>query len=160
MLEEKKHNYNPKSLSNLKMIQPGEVRNPNGRPKSMLKKVLDEAEKTLDIRMSKTDVANISSLVNQMTVSEIRRIASDCQTPGFIAVIANAILGDINNGEMKNTAFLLEFQHGKASQAINIETKIKENTVNPKIMSDDEIRERISKLRDRDITEGDFEEVV
>lgn len=50
-----------------------------------------------------------------MSVAEIKRIAMDVQTPGFIAVIANGILGDIKNGEMKNTQFLLEFQHGKAN---------------------------------------------
>jgi hypothetical protein len=147
-------------LKNLKPIQPGEIRNPNGRPKNMFRKVMEEVDKSLRIRMTKQDVVDVVAMVNSMTVADIRMIAMDSQTPAFISVIANAILGDIKNGEMKNSQFMIEFQHGKASQAIQIETNVKEDILNPKLLTDEQIRERLSQIRERDIDEGTFEEVV
>jgi len=102
----------------------------------------------------------VVAMVNSMTVADIRMIAMDSQTPAFISVIANAILGDIKNGEMKNSQFMIEFQHGKASQAIQIETNVKEDILNPKLLTDEQIRERLSQIRERDIDEGNFEEIV
>lgn len=147
-------------LKNLKPIQPGEIRNPNGRPKNMFRKVMEEVDKSLRIRMTKQDVVDVVAMVNSMTVADIRMIALDSQTPAFISVIANAILGDIKNGEMKNSQFMIEFQHGKASQAIQLETNVKEDILNPKLLTDEQIRERLSQIRERDIDEGTFEEVV
>lgn len=147
-------------LKNLRPIQPGEIRNPNGRPKNMFRKVMEEVDKSLRIRMTKQDVVDVVAMVNSMTVADIRMIAMDSQTPAFISVIANAILGDIKNGEMKNSQFMIEFQHGKASQAIQIETNVKEDILNPKLLTDEQIRERLSQIRERDIDEGTFEEVV
>ena len=147
-------------LKNLKPIQPGEIRNPNGRPKNMFRKVMEEVDKSLRIRMTKQDVVDVVAMVNSMTVADIRMIAMDSQTPAFISVIANAILGDIKNGEMKNSQFMIEFQHGKASQAIQIETNVKEDILNPKLLTDEQIRERLSQIRERDIDEVTFEEVV
>ena len=147
-------------LKNLKPIQPGEIRNPNGRPKNMFRKVMEEVDKSLRIRMTKQDVVDVVAMVNSMTVADIRMIAMDSQTPAFISVIANAILGDIKNGEMKNSQFMIEFQHGKASQAIQIETNVKEDILNPKLLTDEQIRERLSQIRERDIDEGTFEEVI
>ena len=147
-------------LKNLKPIQPGEIRNPNGRPKNMFRKVMEEVDKSLRIRMTKQDVVDVVAMVNSMTVADIRMIAMDSQTPAFISVIANAILGDIKNGEMKNSQFMIEFQHGKASQAIQIETNVNEDILNPKLLTDEQIRERLSQIRERDIDEGTFEEVV
>jgi hypothetical protein len=163
---EEQENQKPKrkvtenQLKNLRPIQPGEVRNPNGRPKNMFRKVMEEVDKSLRIRMTKQDVVDVVAMVNSMTVADIRMIAMDSQTPAFIAVIANAILGDIKNGEMKNSQFMIEFQHGKASQAIQIETNVKEDILNPKLLTDEQIRERLSQIRERDIDEGTFEEVV
>jgi hypothetical protein len=147
-------------LKNLKPIQPGEIRNPNGRPKNMFRKVMEEVDKSLRIRMTKQDVVDVVAMVNSMTVADIRVVAMDSQTPAFISVIANAILGDIKNGEMKNSQFMIEFQHGKASQAIQLETNVKEDILNPKLLTDEQIRERLSQIRERDIDEGTFEEVV
>lgn len=147
-------------LKNLRPIQPGEIRNPNGRPKNMFRKVMEEVDKSLRIRMTKQDVVDVVAMVNSMTVADIRMVAMDSQTPAFISVIANAILGDIKNGEMKNSQFMIEFQHGKASQAIQIETNVKEDILNPKLLTDEQIRERLSQIRERDIDEGTFEEVV
>ena len=147
-------------LKNFKPIQPGEIRNPNGRPKNMFRKVMEEVDKSLRIRMTKQDVVDVVAMVNSMTVADIRMIAMDSQTPAFISVIANAILGDIKNGEMKNSQFMIEFQHGKASQAIQLETNVKEDILNPKLLTDEQIRERLSQIRERDIDEGTFEEVV
>ena len=147
-------------LKNLRPIQPGEIRNPNGRPKNMFRKVMEEVDKSLRIRMTKQDVVDVVAMVNSMTVADIRMIAMDSQTPAFISVIANAILGVIKNGEMKNSQFMIEFQHGKASQAIQIETNVKEDILNPKLLTDEQIRERLSQIRERDIDEGTFEEVV
>lgn len=164
-MEDKEH-QKPKrkiteaQLANLKPIQPGEVRNPNGRPKNMFRKVMEEVDKSLRIRMTKQDVVDVVAMVNSMTVADIRIVAMDSQTPAFISVIANAILGDIKNGEMKNSQFMIEFQHGRASQAIQIETNVKEDILNPKLLTDEQIRERLSQIRERDIDEGTFEEVV
>ncbi|MFM1755648.1 MAG: hypothetical protein RL621_552 [Bacteroidota bacterium] len=160
MSEEKKRVAHPNSIKNLKPIQKGEVRNPNGRPKSMIRKVIEEAGDILDVKLSRHDVMSVTALVQSMTVSEIKRVATDSQTPGFIAVVANAILGDIKNGEMKNTQFMLEFQHGKALQAIQMEKVVREDIIDPRQLSDEEIRQRLSELRNRDIEERDFEEVV
>lgn len=160
MEEKKKKNVHPNSIKNLKVIQKGEVRNPNGRPKSMIREVIDQASDILDLKLSRHDVMMVTSMVQSYSVAEIKRIASDVNTPGFIAVVANGILGDIKNGEMKNTAFMLEFQHGKALQAMQIESTVREDIIDPRQLSDDEIRQRLSKIRERDITEGTFEEVL
>lgn len=156
----KKYNINPNSLKNLKPIQPGETRNPNGRPKNMFRQVMESVDKSLRIRMSKQDVVDVVAMVNSMSVADIRVVASDSNTPAFIAVVANAILGDIKNGEMKNSQFMIEFQHGKASQALHFETTVKEDVLNPKLLTDEQIRERLSQIRERDIVEGDFEEIT
>lgn len=160
MTEKPKKSPHPNSLANLKPIQPGERRNPNGRPKSVFKQVMEGVDESLKIKMTKSDVADVIAFVNSLTIADIRKVAQDANTPGFISVIANGILGDIKNGEMKNTQFMIEFQHGKASQALAIEQTIKNDTINPKIMTDDEIRQRLSDLRERDIEERDFEEIV
>lgn len=148
------------SLNNLKPVQKGEVRNPNGRPKSMIRRVVEEVESTLDVRVTKRDVGAIFSYVNSLPRHEVKALAMNQEIPAFISVVANAILGDIDNKELKNSQWMMEFQFGKASQAIQVEQKVDEKIVNPKIMSDDEIRARLAELRNRDITEGTFEEVV
>jgi len=160
MEEKKKFNYNPKSLKNLKPIQKGQVLNPHGRPKNMIRKVIDEFGELLNVKLSKTDVMSVISIMNNMSVADLTRIANDNTTPAFIVVIANGILGDIKNKNLNNTQFMLEFQHGKAIQGVQLEAKISEEVVNPKIMSDDEIRRRLTEIRERDIEERDFEEVV
>jgi hypothetical protein len=110
--------------------------------------------------MSKQDVVDVVAMVNSMSVADIKVVAADSNTPAFIAVVANAILGDIKNGEMKNSQFMIEFQHGKASQALHFETTVKEDVLNPKLLTDEQIRERLSQIRERDIVEGDFEEIA
>jgi len=114
----------------------------------------------LNVKLSKTDVMSVISIMNNMSVADLTRIANDNTTPAFIVVIANGILGDIKNKNLNNTQFMLEFQHGKAIQGVQLEAKISEEVVNPKIMSDDEIRRRLTEIRERDIEERDFEEVV
>lgn len=156
----KKRIVTEKQISNLKPIQKGEVRNPNGRPKSMIKRVIEEVETTLDVRVTKRDVGAIFSYVNSLPRNEVKALAMNQEVPAFISVVANAILGDIDNKELKNSQWMMEFQFGKASQAIQLEQKVDKNIVNPKAMSDEEIRARLAELRDRDITEGTFEEVV
>ena len=160
MEEKKKKNVHPNSIKNLKIIQKGEVRNPNGRPKSMIRAVIDEARDFLDVKLTRYDVMTLTSRVQSMSQYELKKLVADTNTPGFIAVIASAILGDINNGEMKNTAFMLEFQHGKALQAIQMENSIREDILDPRKLSDEEIRQRLSELRERDSTEGTFTEVI
>lgn len=160
MEEKKKKNVHPNSIKNLKIIQKGEVRNPNGRPKSMIRAVIDEARDFLDVKLTRYDVMTLTSHVQSMSQYELKKLVADVNTPGFIAVIASAILGDINNGEMKNTAFMLEFQHGKALQAIQMENSIREDILDPRKLSDEEIRQRLSELRERDSTEGTFTEVI
>ena len=160
MEEKKKKNVHPNSIKNLKIIQKGEVRNPHGRPKSMIRAVIDEARDFLDVKLTWYDVMTLTSHVQSMSQYELKKLVADVNTPGFIAVIASAILGDINNGEMKNTAFMLEFQHGKALQAIQMENSIREDILDPRKLSDEEIRQRLSELRERDSTEGTFTEVI
>jgi hypothetical protein len=147
-------------LSNLRPIQKGECRNPNGRPKSMIKRVIEEVETTLDVKITKRDVGAIFTYLNSLPLHEIKRISLDTEVPGFISVVANAILGDISNKEMKNSQWMMEFQFGKSNQAIEVLHKEDKNSINPKIMSDDEIRARLSEIRNRDITEGTFEEII
>lgn len=160
MEEKKKKNVHPNSIKNLKIIQKGEVRNPNGRPKSMIRAVIDEARDILDVKLTRYDVMTLTSSIQSMSQYELKKLVADTNTPGFIAVIASAILGDINNGEMKNTAFMLEFQHGKALQAIQMENTIREDILDPRKLSDDEIRQRLSAIRERDSQSGAIEEVV
>lgn len=149
-----------KQLANLRPVQKGEVRNPNGRPKSMIKRVIEEVETAMDVRISKRDVGAIFSYVNSLELHEVKALAHRQDVPAFISVVANSILGDIDNKELKNSQWMMEFQFGKANQAIEVNRKVDENIVNPKIMSDDEIRARLAEIRERDITEGTFEEVV
>ena len=126
----------------------------------MIRAVIDEARDFLDVKLTRYDVMTLTSHVQSMSQYELKKLVADVNTPGFIAVIASAILGDINNGEMKNTAFMLEFQHGKALQAIQMENSIREDIIDPRKLSDDEIRQRLSELRERDSTEGTFTEVI
>lgn len=158
--EKPKKKMTEAQLRNLKPVQKGEVRNPNGRPKSMIKRVIEEVESTMDVRVTKRDVGAIFSYVNSLELHEVRALANRADVPAFISVVANSILGDINNKELKNSQWMMEFQFGKANQAIEVNRKVDENIVNPKIMSDDEIRARLAEIRERDIAEGDFEEVV
>lgn len=43
---------------------------------------------------------------------------------------------------------------------VTTEITIKEETLDPRLLSDEEIRQRLSRIRERDIDEGTFEEVV
>lgn len=149
-----------KQLANLIPIKKGETRNPNGRPKSMIKKVIEEVETSMDIKITKRDVGAIFTYLNSLPLHEIRRLSVDTEVPGFISVVANSILGDIQNKELKNSQWMMEFQFGKSNQAIEVLHKEDKNSINPKIMSDDEIRARLNEIRNRDISEGTFEEIV
>lgn len=142
------------------LFKPGEVHNPYGRPKSVIKEVMRNVDKDYRVRMSKPEVAKVFSYISSLSVADLKRIIADSTTPGFMAVIASSILGDINNGELKNTAFMLEFEHGKSTQRIEQDLSIHNDTVNPKLLSDDQIRQRLSEIRERNIDEGTFEEVV
>jgi hypothetical protein len=142
------------------MVKPGEVRNPYGRPKSVIKEVMKNLDEQYRLRMSKPEVVKVMTYISSLSVADLKRLVADSNTPGFMAVMASSILGDINNGELKNTAFMLEFEHGKSTQRIEQDLSIHNDTVNPKLLSDDQIRQRLSEIRERNIDEGTFEEVV
>jgi hypothetical protein len=141
-------------------IKPGEIRNPYGRPKSVIKEVMKNLDEQYRLRMSKPEVVKVMTYISSLSVADLKRLVADTNTPGFMAVMASSILGDINNGELKNTAFMLEFEHGKSTQRIEQDLSIHNDTVNPKLLSDDQIRQRLSEIRERNIDEGTFEEVV
>jgi hypothetical protein len=73
-------------------IQKGQVLNPNGRPKKLVSKVLDELKEEGE-QVSKSQVFDIYQIMISLTIPKLKEVAGDESKPALYRILAKEILG-------------------------------------------------------------------
>lgn len=77
---------------NLKSWKEGESGNPNGRPKKLVSKVLDELKEEGE-QVSKSQVFDIYQIMISLTIPKLKEVAGDETKPALYRILAKEILG-------------------------------------------------------------------
>lgn len=70
----------------------GESGNPNGRPKKLVSKVLDELKEEGE-QVSKSQVFDIYQIMISLTIPKLKEVAGDESKPALYRILAKEILG-------------------------------------------------------------------
>lgn len=101
---------------NLKKIQKGEVKNPNGRPKkveTILREVfLDE----YNIKITKTQTEDIIKSILSKNRSELIELAKNEELPFWISMIAKKATRDYERGSIHLLELLFDRVYGKPKE--------------------------------------------
>ena len=110
---------------NLKKIQKGEVKNPNGRPKkveTILRQVfLDE----YNVKITKSQTEDIIKGILSKSRSELIDLAKNDDLPFWVAMIAKKATRDYEKGSIHLLELLFDRVYGKPKETVdqNIEAK-------------------------------------
>lgn len=110
----------------------GQTGNPNGRPKKVIQRLEDVIGRKFNVDITKADKLQIIESMLELSVSQLKDIATDTESPVFMVLIANAIKGDIERKNLLTVNELFNRLYGKSS--VNIEVQKKEEFKSP-IMS-------------------------
>lgn len=83
---------NKNNKANLKNFGKGESGNPNGRPKKLVSKVLDELKQEGE-QVSKSQVFDIYQIMISLTIPKLKEVAGDESKPALYRILAKEILG-------------------------------------------------------------------
>ena len=75
-----------------KLWKEGESGNPNGRPKKLVSKVLDELKEEGE-QVSKSQVFDIYQIMISLTIPKLKEVAGDESKPALYRILAKEILG-------------------------------------------------------------------
>jgi hypothetical protein len=81
-----------KGHENLIPCKKGESGNPNGRPKKLVSKVLDELKEEGE-QVSKSQVFDIYQIMISLTIPKLKEVAGDESKPALYRILAKEILG-------------------------------------------------------------------
>ena len=135
--------------------EPGESGNPLGRPKMALKQLAEKAGVDFQVHLTRTDKTRILESMMEMTMGQLKSIATDPRAPAFMVVIATAIKGDIKSGSFRTIDMLMDRFYGRAVQAIAVMGTPPEAAAVPlSEWTDTEIDEELARL---DNIEADYQ---
>jgi hypothetical protein len=97
--------------------QPGQSGNPNGRPPNLLRRLEKAIGKDFKVRLSMRDKMQIIEAMLELTLSELKVIASNDNSPAFLVMTANAIEKDVQQGRMTTVESLADRVMGRPPQA-------------------------------------------
>lgn len=101
-----------------KDIQPhkfpkGKSGNPNGRPKKVITRLEELIGRRFNVEVSRADKMQIIESMLELSLNQLKAIATDQDTPVFMVLIANAIRGDIERKNLSTANDLLNRLYGK-----------------------------------------------
>jgi hypothetical protein len=110
---------------NLIPAKKGEVRNPNGRPKSIQTVIKDVFLEEHNIKLSKSQTEEIIKAILSKSKKELIELANNDDLPFWVAMIAKKASRDYEKGSIHLLEILWDRVYGKPQETIeaNIETK-------------------------------------
>lgn len=106
-----------KQIANLKPIQKGEVRNPNGRPKKFVGQILEDLRNSGYEPVTKGQIADMYQTLIILPQDELLDIGGDKDQPMLNRIIAKAILGGKG---FENIEKMLDRAQGRAAQSMDV----------------------------------------
>lgn len=91
----------------------GQTGNPNGRPKKTITRLEEMIGRKFDVQITKADKMQIIESLLELSLTQLKAIATDQDTPVFMVLIANAIRGDIERKNLTTANELLNRLYGK-----------------------------------------------
>jgi hypothetical protein len=110
---------NPNAADNLKPIQKGEVRNPNGRPKKISTIIYDVFLQEHNIKLSKAQTEEIIKSILSRNKTELIELAKNDQLPFWISLIAKKAQMDFERGSIELIEKLFDRVYGKPKETID-----------------------------------------
>ena len=105
-------------MQNLKPIKKGEVRNPKGRPKNILKQLEEITGEKFDVKISKDDKLRILEWLSECSINQLVEIAKDKDQPILASAYATAMLRDLKRGNTFGIEAVMDRVVGKPRQTI------------------------------------------
>lgn len=102
----------------------GEIRNPNGRPKKWITEVYAHVP-----TYSKSQIMETIAKTCSLNQDELMDIFVNPEATVLERTLARAVLNGMAEGDIRTMLALIERQHGKPTQEINIETIVIEKQV-------------------------------
>lgn len=99
----------------------GESGNPSGRPRKVLKELEEKVGVNFRVSLSKEDKFAILESMMEMSMEELRSIATDPRAPAFMILVASAIRKDFKDGRLNTINDLFDRFFGKAHQTTAID---------------------------------------
>ena len=100
----------------LQFWEKGESGNLNGRPRKVLSLLAEKVGVDFSVSLSKEDKYSILESMLEMSIAELKAIATDNQAPAFIVIVAGAIRKDISSGKMATINDLFDRFFGRPKQ--------------------------------------------
>ena len=106
-----------KQKQNLKLIEKGEIKNPNWRPKKFVGSVLDELKKQGFGNITRRNVVDIYETLLSLPRDGLVDIASGKQYPMIYRIVAKEMLSKRGFDVIEK---MIDRAHGKASQTVDV----------------------------------------
>lgn len=117
---------------NLKKIQKGEIKNPNGRPKKIETILREVFLSEYNVKITKTQTEDIIKSILSKNRSELIELAKNEELPFWISMIAKKATRDYERGSIHLLELLFDRVYGKPKETVdqNIEGKVFNVTLN------------------------------
>jgi hypothetical protein len=111
---------------NLKKIQKGEVKNPNGRPKKVETILREVFLAEYNVKITKSQTEDIIKGILSKSRSELIQLAKNDDLPFWVAMIAKKATRDYEKGSIHLLELLFDRVYGKPKETVeqNIESKV------------------------------------
>lgn len=111
---------------NLKKIQKGEVKNPNGRPKKVETILREVFLAEYNVKITKSQTEDIIKGILSKSRSELIDLAKNDDLPFWVAMIAKKATRDYEKGSIHLLELLFDRVYGKPKETIdqNVESKV------------------------------------
>lgn len=100
--------------------QRGQSGNPNGRPRKVLSELAKKVGVDFQVTLSKEDKFTILEAMMEMSLTELKSVATDKNAPAFMVVVASAIRKDIQAGKLGALNDLFDRFFGRPDQVSKI----------------------------------------
>jgi len=94
----------------------GEIHNPNGRPKKIMRRLEELVGQKFGLELTKTDKYQLIEYCLEKNIDELKSIATDEKSPVFLVSIALAIMGDMKLKRINTVEAIFDRVFGKPVQ--------------------------------------------